>query len=33
MNDTLAAELEQWQAAGAESLLMFPYDEDCDQHF
>jgi bifunctional DNA-binding transcriptional regulator/antitoxin component of YhaV-PrlF toxin-antitoxin module len=27
MNEALAAEIEQWQAAGAESLAMFPYDE------
>ena len=27
MNEELAAEIEQWQAVGAEAIAMFPYEE------
>ena len=28
MSETLMAEIEQWQALGAESLAMFPFEDD-----
>lgn len=28
MSDALASELEEWQSLGAESLVIFPYEDD-----